>query len=146
MSLRMNFTDSEWETLEKTPVWAFVLTAASDGKVDKKEIKAFTKELSETMQYKDELAREVFMSLAFRLNELIPKCLDSPDKVIAGLQSAGHVVDAKCPANAEGFKGSVLLVCNNVAESSGGLFGGKISKNEKTAIMVVASALGVRLM
>jgi len=145
MSLRMNFTDSEWETLEKTPVWAFILTAAADGNVDKKELEAFAKELSETMQYKDELAREVFMSLVARLNDILPSCIDGPEKVIAGLQSAGQIVDAKCPLNAEPFKRSVLLICSNVAEASGKVFGSKVSEEEKTAIVIVASALGVKM-
>jgi hypothetical protein len=147
MSLRSQFTDAEWSTLEKTPVWAFLLTAAADGNVDKKEVEAFAKELAETMLYKDELAREVFMSTATRLDSILPSTTAAPAAVIAGLKSAGEIVDAKCPANAEAFKGSVLNICRNVAEASGGgLFGGKkVSDLEKTALVVVATSLGVKL-
>jgi hypothetical protein len=147
MALRTDFTDFEWTVLENTPVWAFIMTSAADGKVDKKELQAFAKELSETMQYQDELAREVFLSLISHLNTVFPSCMQNPGMVIEGLQSAGRIVDSKCPQHAEGFKGSVLLICKNVAEASGGgLFKrNKISDKEAAAVMLVAGALGARL-
>jgi hypothetical protein len=146
MSLRSQFTDSEWSTLEKTPVWAFVMTAASDGKVDKKEIAAFAKELAETQLYKDELAREVFGALTSHLDNVLPGCVQGAEQVLAGLGSAGRILDSKCPEHADEFKGSVLLICKNVAEASGGLFRrDKMSDSEKTAIVVIAGALGMKL-
>jgi hypothetical protein len=146
MSLRTNFTDSEWSTLEKTPVWAFNLTAACDGKIDPKEIEAFAKELGETMQYKDELAREVFFSLVTRLDQVLPTCIVSPTELVTGLESAGRIVDSKSPTHAAAFKRSVLLICKNVAEASGGsrIWGGKkTSDEEATAMRLIAIALNL---
>jgi hypothetical protein len=148
MSLRNDFTDLEWNKLEKTPVWAFILTSASDGQVDSKEMEAFAKELSETLLYNDQLAREVFLSAIPHIDTLLTSCLQDPAEMVAGLQSAGQIVDARCPQHAKGFKESVLLICKKVAEASGGgkfKRGGKVSEEEAAAIVVVAAALGVRM-
>jgi len=147
MSLRSQFTDSEWVELEKAPVRAFIMTAAADGKIDKKEAAAFAKELAETHLYKDELAREVFGSLTSHLATVLPDCASSPEDVVDGLRSAGRILDSKCPQHADGFKGSVLTICKNVAAASGGgIFGGdKISDNETIGIVLIAEALGLKL-
>ena len=145
MSLRSGFTDTEWRMLQKTPIWAFIVTASADGKVDPKEIEAFTKELGEAGLYKDELAREVFTSLSAELVDVLPSCLVPPQELLAGLRDVGSLLDKKAATHAQGFKGAVLVICKNVAEASGRRLRGKISKEEKERIVVVALALGANI-
>jgi hypothetical protein len=145
MSVRTQFTDAEWRTLQKTPIWAFLITASADNKVDDKEVKAFSKELAEACLYKDELAREVFSSLVTDFSEVFPSCMLAPQEALSCLRDAGQLVDTKGGDHAERFKGAVLTICKNVAEASGGMFGGKASKEEKDAMVIVAASLGVRL-
>jgi len=145
MSLRSQFTDSEWQNLQKAPIWAFLITASADGKVDTKEITAFSKELAESGLYRDELAREVFSSLVTDLPKVLNSCMLAPQEMLDCLRDVGHVLDAKATAHASGFKGAVLLICKNVAEASGGglLKKSKISKEEIERIALVAATLGL---
>lgn len=147
MSVRGMFTDAEWGTLEKAPIWAFILTSAADGRVDRKEAKAFAKELSETVLYKDELARDVFTSTMSQFEELLSSCAKAPADAVAGLRSAGSIVDAKYGQRANDFKLAVLYVCEKVATASGGLFGlrSRVSDDERAALGIVAGALGAEV-
>jgi tellurite resistance protein len=143
MSLRPQFTDEEWRTLEKAPIWAFLVIAAADNKVDPKEVKAFSKELAEAGLYRDELAREVFSSCGTDFADVFQSCLLAPQEALTSLRGAGQLLDRKGGEHAEHFKQAVLMICKNVAEASGGIFGGKISKDEKERMMLIAATLGV---
>ena len=120
MSVRPQFTDAEWRTLQKTPIWAFLITASVDNKVDNKEVEAFSKELAEASLYKDELAREVFSSLVADFSEVFPSCMLAPQEALICLRDAGQLVDTKGGEHAEGFKGAVM---NHLQECGRGVRG-----------------------
>jgi hypothetical protein len=141
---RSSFTDTEWQTILFTPLWAFHAVAVVDHKIDPKESGALAKELSEAMLFKDELAREVLMAVGAGLPTIMPAFAADSRSIVAGLQEAGAILDAKLPHGAaDGFKHAVMLIAFNVAEASGSRFGDKKSKEEKTAIALVAAALRV---
>ena len=150
MALRAQFTDAEWQTLEKTPIWGFLMTAAADSNIDAKEDQAFVKELMEAHLYKDELVREVFSSCAADFAQLYPDCLIAPQQLLSSLESARALLEERVPAHAEPFKAAVLLVCKNVAEASGGSIfhrepHDRISEEEMRSLLLLAATLGIRL-
>lgn len=141
---RSSFTDSEWQTILFTPLWAFTAVASADRKIDDKEAGALAKELSEAMLYRDELTREVLAAVGLGLPTIMPAFAADARSIVAGLQDAATLLDAKLPAGAaDGFKHATMLIAMNVAKASGSVFGDKTSKEEKAAIALVAVALRV---
>lgn len=143
---RTNFTDAEWNTILFTPLWAFYAVAGMDRVVDEKEAGALSKELMEAGLYRDEFTREVLTSLAadFR-TVMVAYNTDSRD-IIQGLQDSAAVLDAKMPSgSSDDFKRTCLGIAVNAAKASGPVWGDKISKDEKKALVVIATALRVPL-
>ena len=141
---RSSFTDSEWQTILFTPLWAFTAVAAADRKIDDKETGALAKELAEAMLYRDEFAREVLSAVGLGLATVMPAFAADQRTIVAGLQDAATILDAKLPAGAaDGFKHATMLIALNVAKASGSVIGDKTSKEEKAAIGLVAAALRV---
>lgn len=140
------FTDTEWQTIQFTPFWAFGLVATADGKTDEKETAVLTKEIAEALLYKDDFTREVLTSIQATLPTLAPAYVADKRSPLTGLQEAAALLDAKLPAGgADQFKLAILGICVNTARASGGPFGDKASKDEKTAIAIVATILRIPL-
>jgi hypothetical protein len=143
---RSQFTDAEWQTVLFTPLWAFSAVATADGKVDDKEAGVLTKELTEAPLYKDELTREVFATLLGSLQTTGAAYKADQRSLAQGLQDAAALFDAKLPGGgADHLKLAVLGICINTAKASGPMFGDKMSKQETSAIALVASLLRVPL-
>ena len=144
MVAREVFTPEEWQTLQFAPLWVFVAVAGADGKIDKKEIAALAKEISEALLFKGKLVREVLMSIAADFDNIWMKFQADPRMALNGLQEVGQLLDAKSSVDeAARFKGAMLLIGRNIAEASGKLFGPKISEEEKRALVLIAAALKV---
>jgi hypothetical protein len=138
------FTGAEWQTVLFTPLWAFGLVSMADGKVDDKEASVLTKELTEASLYKDELTREVFGALLAGLGTVGAAFSADKRPQLQGLQEAATLFDTKLPGGAaDKFKLAVLGICINTAKASGPMFGDKASKEEKTAIALIATVLRV---
>ena len=143
---RTKFSDVEWQTILFTPFWAFGLVAAADGKTDDKETAILTKEIAEAMLYKDDFAREVLAAIQSSLPTLAPAYVADTRSPLVGLQEAAALLDARMPGGAaDQLKLAILGICVNTARASGPMFGDKASKDEKTAIAVVASILRIPL-
>lgn len=143
---RSSFTDAEWQTVLFAPLWAFTAVAGVDHKIDPKEMAALAKELTEASLYKDAFAREVLSDLASQYASVMPAYVADRRSVVDGLRDAARILDAKMPGGgADGLKMAIVLVCTQVAEASGGMFGGKTSKEERAAIVLVATMLRVPL-
>ena len=140
---RSQFSDTEWQTILFTPLWAFHAVAAVDRKVEKKEIEALGKELAEALLFRDEFAREVLADVGANLQAVMPAFVADKRAIVDGLQEAARILAAKLPpGGADGFKRAVMLIAANVSKAAGPVFGDKTSKDEKGAILVVAVALG----
>jgi hypothetical protein len=141
---RDRFTAAEWQTVMYTPLWAFSGVAGIDGKVDDAEAAVLTKELSEALLYKDEFTREVFGAIMANLPVIGPAYQADARSPIQGLQEAALLFDAKLPGGgADHLKLATLGICIAAAKASGPRFREKISKEEGTAIALVASVLRV---
>jgi hypothetical protein len=144
-----SFTASEWRTLQFAPLWVFTAVAGADKKIDDKEMAAMSKELSEALLFKDLLAREVIVSVATDFENIMRLYNADSRDVLEGLKDTADILDRKADQDRiRGFKGALLLIARNIAEASGGgMFGmgEKVSKEEKTALVLVAMALRAQL-
>lgn len=142
---KSKFTDSEWQTVLFTPLWAFHTVAGVDSKVDSKEAGALAKEIAEAMLYRDEFTREVLLAIGASLPTVMQAYMVDRRSAIDGLQDAANLFDAKMPGGAgDAFKRAVINICIEAAKASAPRFSReKVSKKEKVAIAVVAVALRV---
>jgi len=145
MSLKEKFTNEEWETLEFAPLWILTGIGGADGKVDDKEVAAFTKELGDAPLYKDELVREVMMDDLTSFTNLMTAYKNDARNVQTGLSQVADTLEKKAPEHADNFKKVMLSIAAKVANSSGPAFGNKISENEKMAFAVIAASLRAKL-
>lgn len=145
MAYRNSFTYSEWQTLLFAPLWSFNAVAAIDGKVDDKEAEALAKEVAEASLYKNPLAEEVLTDLGASFASVFSAYRVDNRSVLDGLKEAAQLVDFKTmPDIALGFKKAIIGIGVQVANASGGVFGSKMSEDEKKALVLVAVTLGVR--
>jgi hypothetical protein len=145
MSLRAAYTAEEWQTLQFGPLWVFNTVAGADQQIDKKEVEALAKELQEAPLYKDPLVREILLSLAGDLGDLMGQYQRDTRNVMVGLQDVARVLQ-KAPAdNALAYKRAMLLIGGNVAKAAGGGIFQRdpISNEEKGALVMVAMWLGI---
>ena len=143
MTYREQFTDSEWQTLQFAPFWAFIQIAGSDGSIDEKETAAFHKELvTDAPIYKSPLVREVFLSIGPSFRLILDAFRADQRKVFDGLRDTATALMKIQTDQANMFKFAVMGIGKEVANASGGFMGGKISDKEKEAWALVAIALG----
>lgn len=139
--------DSIMETLIYAPMLVFFMVAASDGNVDKKEIAEFQKELIKGILVESELLNEVLLQVVMRFEELASNIIQKKISVPEKLVDIRMVLDDELsPEDALSFKKSMITIGKNIAQASGGLFGmfgSKISKEEKRALSALATLLGI---
>jgi tellurite resistance protein len=140
-------TDPQIEVMQhlaKAPALVFLIVAASDGKVDQKEIKQFGKIL------KDNAYEPLFVAMQqtnMSMVDLILSVKNSNNSPIEDLALIRRILDQMMPENvAKTYKVMLLMLAKSIAEASGGflgIFGSKISQEEKLALAAIASTLGV---
>jgi hypothetical protein len=139
MTTKTDFTEQEWETLQKGVTGAGLLVSVSDrGFFDTfKEAGALAKHLNEAREGHDsELLRELSQvrGSGFGLSA-------SPDEVdretLEALPEAVRILQAKAPEELDAYRSLVLGVAESVAEAAKGVGAG-----ESGAIEKIRSALG----
>lgn len=130
--------------LATAPALVFLIVAASDGKIDAKEIKQFGKILQ------DKAYEPLFVAMQqtnLSMSDLILSVKGSKRSPLEDLLLIRQILDKLMPSDmAQTYKIMLLMLAKSIAEASGGflgIFGSKISKEEKIAIAAIASALGV---
>jgi hypothetical protein len=135
----------ESEALARSPLVVFLLVAAADGKVDKKELAAFENVIAGVMMTATPLLRKAMSEM---LPEMDRHLEELPQRnPVEELQSVASILDARFPDEAKAFKGGLVGIGLKIAESSGGFlgFGSKVSEAEVTALAAIAVALGIQL-
>lgn len=158
MSTRSDYTELEWNTLERAPIlvaMAVVATGGTDPLQLFQELAAMHQILEETAAHPPEqqLLRDL-MSESTAANE-------SPDtetieasearvRAVVCCQQVAAILAARSdPDEAEGFKRWIMLVGQRVAEAARegtffGMGGRQISDDEVTMLNELAAALGIR--
>jgi tellurite resistance protein len=136
-------TDEESEVLVRSPLLVFLIVAAADGKVDKKELAAFQKVIAGVMMGATPLLREAMSEMLPELERHLTELQEM--NPVEQLQRLASILDTHFPDEAENFKRGLLNIGIQIAESSGGFLGlgSKVSKDEAMAIVVIAQTLGV---
>jgi hypothetical protein len=121
MATKADFTEQEWETLEKGVTGAGFLVALSDrGFFDTfKEAGALSKHLREAQKQPSELVREFAETRGTGFG-----VTDRPDEIeretMAALAEADRILDEKAPDEKEAYRSFVLEVAQSVADAAGG--------------------------
>lgn len=129
--------------LTRSPLLIFLLVAAADGKVDKKEFDEFQKVIVGVMTGATPLLRDAMSRLLPRMEQTFDELEDiNPGEE---LERLAVVLDTHYPKEAKAFKEQLVSIGIKIAESSGGFlgFGSKVSKDEKAAIAGIAVTLGL---
>ena len=147
--MREKCTDSEWTTLQYSPLWVFAGVAAIDGKIDEKEAAALLKELYEAGLYKSDLAREIFGSVAGNLSALHAPFRADGRNLVDGLRQVKDILAKYCtPKDANDYKQALVLLGKNIASASGGggIFKKKspISDKEMAALVAIMAVLDIQ--
>ncbi|MES2818264.1 MAG: hypothetical protein V4812_04675 [Pseudomonadota bacterium] len=140
------FSGIEFEALKRAPFLVFFMVAAADGKIDKKELLAFIKLLTEAETYSNPLLTRIVTNIIDDIPAMATglgqQCLDYQ----AELNRIRTIVENRMPAEqAEAFKQALFRVGRDIAQASGGFlgFGSRISRDEKRALSYIAACLGI---
>jgi tellurite resistance protein len=136
---------NESDLLPRSPLLIFLLVAASDGKVDKKELANFQKVIIGSGKLNSPLLQKAIAEMLPNLERYLLELTSGKFDYIGELKRIAEYVDKNHPAEAQTFKMSLLGLGKLIAESSGGFFGfgNKMSKEEETALVAIAVTLGV---
>jgi len=137
-----DLTEEDWNLISLAPISAFLLVAAADGKIDKKEMKACSDVLSDlASQQEHPLTAKMMQSALLNLPIVIPRLLSS-ENPMEELLNANILINEKIGGeDAKIMKNSVLVMAKKIAEASGGFlgFGNKIDEDEKQALQLLSS-------
>lgn len=133
MTGKADFTEREWETLQKGVTGAGLLVSVSDrGFFDTfKEVGALAKHLNEAREgHASDLVRELGAMRGTRFG-----LTASPDEVeretIGALGEATAILEAKAPDELEEYRSFVLDVAESVADAAKGMGAGETGAIEK---------------
>lgn len=140
-------TDEEWNFIAQGPVLAFLMVAAADGSVDKKEVEGFAKVLGGlAAQQQHEAVSRMMRTAQERFHEVLPRLIQGQTDPMQVMQALTMLLnDRFSPEDAKIMKISLVYLAREVAAASGGFlgFGPKISKDEKKAIAALVHMLGL---
>lgn len=133
--------------IASAPVIVFLLVAAADGNVDRKEVAAFAKGLEANLSGKSSIMAGALARAVLHLEELIQAlAAESPVERAAMLVVALQLVerDAGVP-RARIFARALYELGENVAQASGGFmgFGNKIGKEEQVVLDALKKLLNL---
>jgi tellurite resistance protein len=136
------FNDSDWLTLQFSPMWVFVGVAGVDGKISKKERKRFFKLLSHSPALRGDLVREVMMSVFMDLEGVFKAFSDDGREVQEGLPAVAGILEENVSKDeAVMFKTSLVSMGVEVASADGPIIGSNISDAEAAGLTWIQSWL-----
>lgn len=142
MTKTMDFTTSEWQTLQFAPLWAFSLVAGVDGKIEFKEFKAFAEEIGDASSYKSPLVRNVLSSIGSDFAATAEAYFADTRKIDVGLTEVADLLSTKVDHDeAVMFKAAIVMLAVKVAKAGRGRFHRSVGKNEKAAVVFLGSLL-----
>jgi hypothetical protein len=139
-------TAERMELLLDGPLYVFLLIAAADGKVDRKEIDAFARTLAAASR--NGAFGELFTLAANRIAQDLGAAfqratgtISKEDGMAVTLTSLASLLTAMGTNDAVLYKRGLLQLGGQVAKSSGGLFS-RVSKSEAAGLKVLQQVFG----
>lgn len=139
---RPQFAD---EMLAQTPLLVFMLVAAADGKVDKKEQATLAKLCENVEQFPSPLFQSAVGTMVENAERYFGLFQAEGFDCGESLGDAIEVLEDEHPGEAQAFKESLMAWGNAIAEASGGFlgFGSKIGEEEAASLANIASLIGL---
>ncbi len=130
--------------IARAPVLVFLLVSAADGTIDKREIKGF-ESLLRSEPYSDLLA--VMSRARLSIIDTLRQLTETQVDYLQELERIDRVLDSRLPSSLSlKLKLQLYDLGHHVALSSGrflGLVGDPVSKQEYTALKVIAGLFGI---
>ena len=120
--------------------FVFLLVAAADGSIDKKELKRFSQLMAEE-EYA--ILAAMMVQAGIPIEQLLAACKERLADPVNELMSLGQIIDDRLPADAAlQFKAALLKFGHAIAKSSGGFlgFGRKVDKQEAAMLALIVAA------
>jgi hypothetical protein len=140
-------SEEDLSILTYAPVLVFFIVAVADGIIDKNEIRAFHKEIIKGVNTDSDLMKKVIVRLIENFDKLVTSLVNKNVDASQAMMAVLSVLSSKVPdEESDKFKISMLGIGKKIAEASGGflgIFGSKISKEEKAALDFLSQMLGV---
>lgn len=140
-------TPAEQKIIAKAPFYVFVLIAAADGKVDKKEMLTFASIAENLYKQQDHIPTSFMMHRFFEDQDAIMEDVkSSATKPSLFFPLLNDIIERRFSAtDAAILRMFLYLMAEKIASSSGGILGlgSKISKEEKAALSFLAHAFGL---
>lgn len=133
------------DLIGRAPVTIFLMVAASDGTIDKKEALAFQKIVTDSVNHKSPLFQASIAAMLPKFHEHLEASSGSPIKVMTDLMEMRSEVESMFPDQAKEFFTALVELGEKVAKASGGFlgFGKKIGKGEAAALELIKVSLGL---
>ena len=137
------FSEQEWDLLQKTPAIVLSMVAAADGKVDNKELNAFSNFCSNKNVFRSDLIKIVLPNDSKKyIDDVLPKIDKS--KIKDTLREIDLTLDMKVnPVESKAFKHHLIALGVYIANSSGKMFQHNISEEEDEAINKFAKYIDI---
>ncbi|MEO5716064.1 MAG: hypothetical protein ABIT37_21475 [Luteolibacter sp.] len=140
-----DLTETDLNALSRGPVLVFLLVAAADGSVDKKEILEFGAILSKAAALPGSIFQKMLATSIVSQAEILQQVMASGEAPLAQLVQLLQALE-KCPAGeADLIRNGLYVIAYRIANASGGFlgFGSKISPGEQRALDMLKTLLGV---
>jgi hypothetical protein len=145
--MKERFTPEEWSQLKVLPFQVFALVAASDEKIDQKELDQLQSDLKNAAFYRDPLHREIALDiLTSDMQSLIQQALDVSQFAPRASSIKTFLTEKLSTEEYQRFMGSLFIDGLKVARASGGGafgLGDKVSGKEKLALTMLATLFGL---
>lgn len=143
MAIRELLTADDWQVLQMSVASVFKHVALADGKIDKKETKAFESIMANAAKLKSDIAKELIQSIADP-SDILNMLEKSGEKSKDVLQKASLIMDQKLDEKTSlELKKHLVALGIYIGNASGSLFDYTISHDEKDAVREVGKYIGV---
>lgn len=141
------FTETEWNILSSAPLLVFALVSAADGKIDANEVKSFQNEVLSGVNTENVTLQRILMLAMANFAPMMQGIMKGQIDPLQSLIAVSGFLDRQLEKQeAEEIKKAFYNIGKSVAEASGGLFGlfgSKISKEEKKALEALAKIFDI---
>lgn len=137
------FSEQEWDLLHKTPAIVLSMVASADGKIDNKELNAFSTFCSSKNEFRSELVKILLPNDSKKyIDEVLPKI--DKNSIKDTLREIDVTTDLKVnPVESKAFKHHLIALGIYIANSSGKMFQHNISEDEDEAINKFAKYIDI---
>jgi hypothetical protein len=140
----VTFTSIEFQLLQFTPLWVFLLVAEADGMLCDRKLDVLTHKILNPVNFKSCLAKVLIQSLSLDADQRIYRQFTADDREkLGGLQEAAALLRQKLSARElQDFKAEMLKVGHFTANAAKPWFHIFVNPQAKQALAQIAEVFG----